>query len=188
MNSIAQSLSFAVLLLLPIKGCEFFQKEASNTVEIPLVLEQSLHSCSMPCELTSPVDLNTEAGYPELKAHAASVALSEVHLQLRHYSGIPRADAVLFSVISLKLRFDPSYGDSTTYRIGEFDNVYASDLLEKEKGITIVNPALTAALHKLPERPRFTVLTQYATVGNCAISALDASVRMSFVLNSTHDY
>ncbi len=168
------------------QSCDALTKASEITVNMPVSIPINANYTTLPNTQTNTVDVSTNSTFNDNKANLKGVDLASVSMILTNYSGTPVAANAVFSHISYTLKFDPSYGDNTTYTIGEFTNLSAASFMSEEKSFDVVNADLNSVLDKLADRPKFSVYSTYTlSSGNGTITSMQGTVTLRFKLKAS---
>ena len=157
-------LASMVVFSVALNGCDALIDAASIDVPIAVTIVGEATNAAIPSTDEACTDLSSEKAFSDNVARIKGGTVSDVTLRITDLTNPSFTSGTLssqiFSRVALTLRFDPTYGDTRVYTLGEFTNVSLADLMSAPCSMVLHSDA-NAAIAKMTTQPKFCVTTSY---------------------------
>lgn len=163
--SVALAMLVSITMMsLVLSGCDSIIDAASISVPISVTLTGESTNASIPKTEESCDDLTSQKTFNDNVARIRGGSISDLTLHITDLTNPTFTSGTLasqvFSRVTFTLRFDPSYGDTRVYKLGEFTNVSLADLMSAPRSLALHSDA-NDAIAKMASQPKFCVTTDY---------------------------
>lgn len=162
-TSLAMLLSIAVLSI-SLLGCDAIIDAAAIDVPISVTFTGEAANPTIPSADASCSDLTSQQAFTDNVARLRGGSISDVTLRITDLTNPTFTSGTLssqvFSRVTLTLSFDPEYGDTRVYTLGEFTDVSLADLMSAPRSLALHSDA-AAASAKMITQPKFCVTVSY---------------------------
>ena len=157
-------LSSILALSIALTGCDALVDATNIEVPIAVSIVGDATNATIPSTDASCTDLSNERDFTDNVARIRGGSISDVTLRITDLTNptftLGTLSSQVFSRVTLSLSFDPSYGDTRVYTLGEFTNVSLADLMSAPRSLALHSDA-TAAIEKMSSQPKFCVTVSY---------------------------
>lgn len=157
-------LSSIVISSVALNGCDALVDATSIDIPITVSIVGDATNAAIPSTDEACTDLSAEQTFADNIARIKGGTVSDVTLRITDLTNPTFTSGSLssqtFSRVALTLRFDPAYGDSRVYTLGEFTNVSLADLMSAPRSLVLHSDA-NAAVSKMTTQPKFCVTMSY---------------------------
>jgi hypothetical protein len=161
--SLAMLLSIAVLSI-SLLGCDAIIDAAAIDVPISVTITGEATNPTIPSADASCSDLSSQQAFADNVARIRGGSVSDVTLHITDLVNPTFTSGTLssqvFSRVTLTLLFDPEYGDTRVYTLGEFTDVSLADLRSAPRSLALHSDAGDACA-KMSTQPKFCVTVSY---------------------------
>jgi hypothetical protein len=156
-------MSIAVLSI-SLLGCDAIIDAAAIDVPISVTITGEATNPTIPSADASCSDLTSQQAFTDNVARLRGGSISDVTLRITDLTNPTFTTGTLssqvFSRVTLTLSFDPEYGDTRVYTLGEFTDVSLADLMSAPRSLALHSDA-AAASAKMITQPKFCVTVSY---------------------------
>ncbi len=175
---------FAVMALIGLTSCDKVLDASSIGVPITVNFTAEAANATVPLVSEACADLTTKKAFNDNISLISGGTASDVTMMITELANPTFTSGTLesqiFTSVKLTLSFDPSYGDTRTYTLGEFTNVSLSQLMSGKRSLVLHSDA-NEAIAKMKTQPKFCVTTTYGPLlsGPARADKISATIDMT---------
>lgn len=175
---------FAVVALMGLTSCDKVLDASSIGVPITVSFTAEAANATVPLVSEACTDLTTKKAFNDNISLISGGSVSDVTMIITELTNPTftsgTLDSQIFTSVKFTLSFDPSYGDTRTYTLGEFTNVSLSQLMNGKRSLVLHSDA-NEAIAKMKTQPKFCVTTTYGPLisGPARADVIRATIDMT---------